>query len=320
MVLSPDGRVLIVADENGVVFIDTARLISGEGDPVLGSIDDQQGIPPDTAVYMGPQRTSDTHEPGSTYVNVTADGRFLFVSDEWTQAITVIDLRQGFSHAAVVGRIPVGVLPVALSFSHDQRLLFTTSQIGLESYGWPVECKDEQAPPGQTAPVHRQGAILVIDVAKAETDPSRSGISKAPAGCAPVRLVISPDGKSAYVTARNSNAMLVFDTVKLVTDPMHASIGEVPVGTAPVGIANIEGGRWIVVTNSNRFAGNANDRQSLTLIDATRISSGAAAIAGSIEAGAFPREIQVTADQRTMLVTNFASKTLEMIDIQRLPK
>jgi hypothetical protein len=56
------------------------------------------------------------------------------------------------------------------------------------------------------------------------------------------------------------------------------------------------------------------------LIDATRISSGAAAIAGSIEPGAFPREIQVTADQRTMLVTNFASKTLELIDIQRLPK
>ena len=93
-----------------------------------------------------------------------------------------------------------------------------------------------------------------------------------------------------------------------------------PVGTAPVGIANIEGGRWIVVTNSNRFVGNANDRQSLALIDATRFSSGAAAIAGSIEPGAFPREIQVTADQRTMLVTNFASKTLEMIDIQRLPK
>ncbi|MCG6955955.1 MAG: hypothetical protein LJF04_08180 [Gemmatimonadetes bacterium] len=52
-------------------------------------------------------------------------------------------------------------------------------------------------------------------------------------------------------------------------------------------------------------------------IDAGRIALGADAVVGSIPAGAFPRELRLTADGRTLLVTNYASRTLEVVDLER---
>jgi DNA-binding beta-propeller fold protein YncE len=167
--------------------------------------------------------------------------------------------------------------------------------------------------------VSPQGAILIVDVARAQSDPARSVVGAVPAGCSTVRLVLSPSGDRAYVTARNSNALLTFDTAKLLSDPAHARIGSVTLGTAPVGIAVIDSGRKVVVTNSNRFAGSSGDRQTLTVVDAAKIGSGESAILGSIPAGAFPREMRVTPDGATLIVTNFASSSIEVIDLARLP-
>ncbi|HYV97143.1 MAG TPA: hypothetical protein VE967_06800, partial [Gemmatimonadaceae bacterium] len=128
---------------------------------------------------------------------------------------------------------------------------------------------------------------------------------------------LSPDGARAYVTARGENNLLVFDTNKLVSDSAHALIGRVPVGTAPVGVAVVDDGRKIILTNSNRFAGSAADHQELTIVDATRVREGAAAVIGKIPAGGFPRELRVTADGKALLVTNFTSKTLEIVDLGR---
>jgi DNA-binding beta-propeller fold protein YncE len=184
---------------------------------------------------------------------------------------------------------------------------------------WPNECKREGAAATDTTPVNPQGAILIVDVARAQADPAHSLVGAVPAGCSAVRLVLSSSGDRAYVTARNSNALLVFDAAKLLADPAHARLGSIAVGIAPVGIAVIDSGRKIVVTNSNRFAGSSNDRQTLTVIDATRIGVGNSAILGSIPAGAFPREMRVTPDGTTLIVTNFASSSIEAIDLTRLP-
>ncbi|MGH9482824.1 MAG: hypothetical protein ACRD1L_12120 [Terriglobales bacterium] len=40
---------------------------------------------------------------------------------------------------------------------------------------------------------------------------------------------------------------------------------------------------------------------------------------GVVPAGAFPRELRVSADGQTLFLTNFGSKTLQMLDIRRLP-
>ena len=85
------------------------------------------------------------------------------------------------------------------------------------------------------------------------------------------------------------------------------------------GIAVVDSGRKVIVTNSNRFGGGANDDQVLTVIDVSQHSGASPAILGTVPAGAFPREMRVSHDGRTLFLTNFNSKTIEMIDLARMP-
>ena len=306
MVLTHDGRTLIVADGPRLAFVDVDKLVKTRRDAVLGYLDEP----------------APNGRLGRIYANVTHDDKTLFVADENAQTISVVDLekiRSSHFHASsIVGKIPTGMLPIALAFSPDEKLLYTTSQWAPAPLNWPAECKREGATTDTTS-VNPQGAILIVDVERARTDPAHSLIGAVPAGCSAVRLALSPSGDRAYVTARNSNALLVFDTDKLRSDPGHARIASIPVGTAPVGVAVVDSGRKVIVTNSNRFAGSSNDHQTLTVVDATKVESGAGAIVGSIPAGAFPREMRVTSDGTTLIVTNFASNSVEIIDLARLP-
>ena len=301
MVLSHDAKLLIVSHQDSTLFFDPDKLISGNGDTLLGSI-------------------SDGAASGTINVATTADDRFLFVSDERAERITVIALDRarssGFHSSAIVGTIPTGIAPIALVFSADERYLYTTAEAGDESWGWPAVCSQEGAPVG-SGKMYPEGGIVVVDVARAKSDPANSVTAKIPAGCSPVRLALSPDGSRAYVTSRNSNALLVFDTAKLLTDAANSRVATVPVGSSPVGVITVENGAKIIATNSNRFAGGANDHQTLNVIDSAKVASGAAAVVGSIPAGGFPRELRATADGRTLLLTNFASQTVEVIDLAR---
>src|SRR2546423_1351734 len=304
MTITHDGKLLIVADGDYVVFMDTGQMTERRGDPILGYI-------------------KDADFAGSVYVNTTADDKFLFVSDENVETVTVINLQraraEGFKQAAVVGKIPVGLAPIALTFSPDGRWLYTTSEIAPESFGWPVECKPEGQDPATAKARYPQGAIIVVDVAKAETDPAHSAVAHVPAGCSPVRLAISPNGERVYVTARNNNSLLAFDAAKVQTDAEHARVGAVPVGSSPVGVTVAGDGRQVFVTNSNRFARDQTARQTLTVIDAARVGEGQAAIMGSGPAGIFPREFGQSPDRQTLFVANYNSNELEVIDLKRLP-
>ncbi len=304
MVMTHDGKLLIVADDDYVVFLDVMRMTAGSGDPILGYI-------------------SDGDFSGSVYVNVTADDKFLFVSDENTETLTVINLEkarsEGFKDSAKVGKISVGNAPIAVTFSPDERWLYTTSQAAPKSFNWPIACKPEGQDPATAKPQYPEGAIIVVDVTRAKTDPPSSVISKVPAGCSPVRLAISPTGERVFVTARNSNALLAFDTTALRTDVAHARVGQVPVGTAPVGVAVANEGKLVFVTNSNRFSSNRTARQTLTVIDAANVGAGQASILGSVPAGAFPREFGHSPDGQTLFVANYNSNELEVIDLKRLP-
>ena len=305
MALTSDGTLLVVADNDRVAFIDTERLVTGRSGAILG--------------YL-----VDAAAKGRVYASVTPDDKFAFIADENSATVSVIDLAKAratrFDVSATVGKIPTGAAPIAMVFSPDGRLVYITSQRPPANLGWPIECKREaNNAANDLTPVNPEGAIHVVDVVRAEADPVHAVIGSIPAGCSPVRLVLSRDGARAYVTARNSNALLVFDAAKLVSDPRSSLIGRVPVGTAPVGVAVVNGGRQVIVTNSNRFAGSAGDTQSLTVIDAAKVADGAPAVIGSIPAGAFPRELRVTTDGRTLILTNFGSRTVQMIDLARVP-
>jgi DNA-binding beta-propeller fold protein YncE len=303
-VLTHDDKLLIVADGGYLAFLDAARLESGQGDPVLGYIGDGSPV-------------------GFIYVNVSADDRYLFAAAERAAAILVVDLEQarasGFQGRGGVARLDVGDAPISVTLSSDGRYLYTTSEVALPAWNWPRSCRPENPNARANAPLHPQGAIIVFDAAQAVKDPAHAALSRVAAGCNPVRLVLSPSGDLAYVSARDDNRLLAFDAQRLVNDTAHALLGGADVGIAPVGVAVIDSGARIVVTSSNRFGGGAGDRQPLSVVDATKLRTGAPALIGTIPAGAFPRELRQTADGRTLFVTNFASRSLEMIDLRRAP-
>jgi DNA-binding beta-propeller fold protein YncE len=304
MVVTRDGALLVVTNGDEVVFLDAMRMQTGEGDPVLGRLGTGAGA-------------------GSVYINITRDDRTLFVSDEHAQRISVIDVARarsdGFKPNAIVGRIPVGRAPIALTFSSDERFLFTTSQMAPKEWGWKPECLPEgQSPAASPAlPTDPPGAVVVIDVERATREPAKAVVARVPAGCHPVRLALSPGGDRAYVTARKSNELIAFDTAKLAADGAHARLGSAAVGPAPVGVAvGRAGGRdVVVVANSNRFA--TAGAESLSVIDAASIATGAGAVIGHIPAGSFPRELRLIDGGRTLVVTNYLSDTVEFVDLER---
>ncbi len=125
--LTHDQQLLLVADDGFVAFLSAPAMLQGRP-ALLGYLQDDPGDVED-------------NDPSSVYVNVTPDDRYVFVSDEGDATITVINLQQarsdGFSRAAIVGKIPVGYAPIALTFSRDGRYLLTTSEVAPPAYHWP---------------------------------------------------------------------------------------------------------------------------------------------------------------------------------------
>jgi DNA-binding beta-propeller fold protein YncE len=248
--------------------------------------------------------------------------KLLFVSEERARSITVIDLARarsnGYKADAIVGKIPVANAPIALTFSPDGKWLYTTSQGAMPDWHWPKACKPEGRDPSTAEITNPEGAVIVVDVARAASDPAQAVVARVPAGCSPVRMAITPDGARIYVTARNSNAVLAFDAAKLLSDPEHARVATASVGTAPVPIAVVDAGRKVIAGNSDRF-GASTALQSLVVLEAAKMEAGTDATLGTIPAGAFPREMALSADGHTLFLTNFGSNTLQVIDVERLP-
>ena len=123
MTLTHDGKLLLVADGDFVAFVDVRRAIARQ-DAIVGYFQDIDG-----------------DDSGAVYVNVSPDDRLAFVSDENVAAISVIDLARaragGFKRAAIVGTIPTGRAPIALTFTTDGRYLLTTSQRALPAENFP---------------------------------------------------------------------------------------------------------------------------------------------------------------------------------------
>ena len=301
MVLTHDGTVLIVATGVNVVFLDVGRLTTGAGNPLLG--------------YW-----AEGHDqPTSIYVSVTADDRYLLVSNESVGTVSVIDLaqtrRSRFAQVRLVGSIAVGDGPVGLAFSSDERFMFATVQ-SLSDTGWSNQCKPEGNP--TAAADHPEGALVVIDMKLAVSDAGKSVLRRVPAGCNPVRVVTSRQAGRVYVTARGSNQLLAFTERELTGSGPDPRATQVAVGTSPIGVAVIDEGRRVVVASSDRFNSRA-AAASLYVVDSARLAVDSTPIVGTIPSRGFPREIRATADGHTLLVTNCSAGTLQIVDLSRAP-
>jgi len=291
LALTSDEQLLIVADGTGVAVLDAARAEAGTSGALLRMIAD------------GPN-------PGTVEVALSRDDHYVFATDENGRALSVIDFEQvrteGVSAHAYVGRVPLDLAPVGLALSPDNHSLYVTSEISAQ----------DTSLLGKKPASQLTGILAVVDVARAEHDPSHAVVGRVLAGCTPVRVVLSPQGDVAWVTARGSNALLAFNTARLRSDPAHALVASIAVGPAPVGLALIRQGAQIIVADSNRFAGGRSP-QTLTLIDVKQALAGHPALLGTIAVGSFPRELAL--DGQTLLLTNYNSATLSLIDLSKLP-
>lgn len=222
---------------------------------------------------------------------------------EASDEVAVFDLREALSarsRSALVGLVPLGRAPVGPALSPDGRWLYVTSESSRN--GGP----------------HSEGSLWVLSVARAETSPRRAVVASVSAGCSPVRVMVSPDAKTVWVTARGSDALLGYSAAGLVTNPKHARVVDVMVGKAPVGLALVDRVRRAVVADSDRF-GPEDPPSNLAVVNVEAALAGRPALLGYVPASRFPREASTTPDGGSVLVTNFASGEIEIVPVRDLP-
>jgi YVTN family beta-propeller protein len=295
--ITHDGRLLVVADDAYAAFLRTSDAVAGHAS-LAGAIKLSSGDIEDD-------------DAGASFASVSPDGKFAFVSDEQTAAVTVIDLTKAatdaYSQDAIVGQIDVGNAPITTAFSVDGRNLYVTSEVARQKYGFPITCREEGAP-ADAKPELPPGVVLSIDVAKAETQPSSSVLGSVATDCAAVRLSLSPDGRLAWVTNRGSNTLTLLDTVSIGQSNGEARLASIAVGSNPVPVLATSDGRYVLVGNTNRFGAGGAAQGTIFVIDVRDRRTIA-----SLDAGVFPREFDRGVGT-TVFLSNNRSDSVTIFD------
>jgi DNA-binding beta-propeller fold protein YncE len=197
---------------------------------------------------------------------------------------------------------------VGMAISPDGRYLYVTSRIDT----------GDPSPQGNICSGYPPGTLSVIDIGRAEQGATNAVLTHVFAGYGPVQVILSASGDTAWVTVQETNMLLAFNTRLLLTNPRSALLASLSVGQAPTSIALVKNGSVLVIASSNRFAA-PQTPQTLTLLDAKQALLGHPAILGTVRTGAFPRELTLEAGGQILLLTNFLSDTLEIIDVASLP-
>jgi DNA-binding beta-propeller fold protein YncE len=288
MSLLADDSVLLVADGNGVALIDAAAAAKGERTD---------------AVYV-----DDGPNAGTTEVLAAPDGRTAFATDEYLATVSVLRIQRqpgGAPGAVRAGHIDVDRAPVGMALSPDGTTLYVTSEVAVRG-GATADAKGElvrRCGPRGVA----NGTLTAIDVARSAV------VARLAAGCSPVRTVVTADGATVWVSVRGDDRVVAFDAAKIRTDPTHAAVTQAQVGSAPVGIALLAHDTLLAVANSNRFDPGSSTSTASILRLGTPPS-----LRGSVATGSFPREFSLSPDGAVLYLTNFRSRTVELIDVTRL--
>ena len=287
--LSPNGQYLLIASDSGAIVVNVAAAETGTANPVMG-----------TLTSSGTGAIQVAFSPGGNYAFVTLED-----SDEAAVFNFAAALASGFATSGLVGYIPLNEAPVGMALSPNGVYLYATSEVI----------------PGDG----EEGSLSVINVATAETNPASSVVNTVDAGCNPVRVIASADGKYVWVTARASDALLAFSASALQSSTAAgALITWTQVRAAPVDLAFVGQGQYIVVADSNRFnvQGESPD---LAVVNVANVLVSKPALTGIVTSGVFPRELSLEANGKTLLATNFGNTlapydtTLEAVDVSGLP-
>ena len=255
----------------------------------------------------------------------------VYVANEEANTVSVLDAA---SFKTVV-TVPVGKMPHNVQVSPDGRTVWVTNN------GEPGKATDGAAHQGMAKGEHaamgKAGAVWLIDTS------SHSVVAKVPVGLHPAHVVVSPDGRFAYITNGGDNTVSVVDT------STKQSVATIPTGKFPHGIrispdgkeayvANLKGATVSVIdiasqkevaqipagkgpaqvgfTADGRLAFvSLSEENAVAVIDpATR------KVVGKVAVGSTPIQIYATPDSRTLLVANQGSRkkpgtTVSMIDL-----
>ncbi|KAH8671715.1 cytochrome cd1-nitrite reductase-like protein [Xylariales sp. PMI_506] len=298
--LSWDRENLYVAAGYGAVILDVRRALRGASNSYVGLLS-----------YHG------LFGNNSVEVSLSPDDQYVFLSQELGSeltlergAIEVWHVNKSAATGAItgthVGVLPLGYAVVSQEFSPDRTRLFVTSELSLLALpGFPL--------------TQEAGTISVLDVATLTTDPSNALLYTVPSGCHPVRCALGPDGKYLWVTTREGNELLAYDVALLATNETAALgslVSRAQTGTSPVSIAFV--GSQVLTADSNRFD-YANTSTGITVVDsALALNEGPTHVfagpSSQIAAGAFPREIAVSPSQRRMLISNYDSGFIQVVN------
>jgi serine/threonine-protein kinase len=230
---------------------------------------------------------------GAFQVLTSPDGKYAFVTLQNSGKLAVFDLRyaltQGFTSGDFIGYVPLGSQPVGMA-SRDG--LIYVANIG--------------------------GTLSVVGMQKAETRPAAAVVATAPAGCGPARALLSADGSVLWVTDRQSDELLGFSTARLVSDPRHALIARVMVGEVPLGETFADGGRRIVVADSN-LNGLRTAAANLAIVDTASALAGRPALLGYVPTGLLPRAVVVEPGGTTLLVSDQNAGQVQALRLASLP-
>ena len=311
---TPNGKgVAVAAGDEGLILLGSAEMMNGCRGRAI-------------AVPMGKPGT----RQGSLDVAVTPDGRFAFVANEYGVAAQDSTGRDIAGHVAVValtyddqgvpnggrlvGRIVTGGSAVAgVALAPDGNRLYVTSEIAKSgaraANGHDRTLAHSNCHQGE-GPEQPFGLLSVIDVKKVENGAMDAVVAATAAGCAPVRAVVSPDGRTVWVAARGDDKVFAFSANALEADPAHALLGAGNSGgKAPVGLALFDGGRRLAVANSNRFGG-ANATGNLAILDANPT---APKTIETVQATHFPRSVTTASDGTTLFLTDYNGGKVQVI-------
>ncbi|KUJ20801.1 putative isomerase YbhE [Mollisia scopiformis] len=283
--ISHDKKTVYVAVGTGAVAIDVEKAISGE-DAIAGTMGGNTGA---TAI-----ETTVSHDDEYVFVSIE-DGNNVTELLGTIESFHVKRASNGSISSTYVGYIALGHEVVGSALSHDGSKLFVTSE---------------------SAATGGSGTLSVLDVATLKTNPSQALLVTVDAGCGPVRVRPSPDGKHVWVNARESNMLLAFDTGKLYRNSSDSLVASVQVGTSPVSFVFVNHGRHIVTADSNRF-GYSNATSGLTVVDVNAALNGKQGFP-RIPTGIFPREVSLNPNGKTLLVTDYGSNVVEAVNVTQL--
>ena len=291
LALTPDGRHLLVAAGSGAVVIDVARAENGGGSPVLGRLQSPASTP--------------TPEAGAGAIAISNDSQFAFVARSRAGGVAVFDLHaaltSGFTSSGFIGVVPVGLGPVGLAMGPGGVRLYATALAPMPRYGPRVTLAAQSPARSPSA----GGVLSVIDVASAERSPRTAVLRSVIAGCEPIGVSTSPDGRYVWVAAVGDHSLLGFDARELLRRPRGSLRAAVRLGTAPSGVVALPSGA-LLVTDPTPSGG-------LTVLSASAALAHRPAVTGVLRAQTGTAAVAADPDRRGVLVAYSGFPDVELL-------